>query len=934
MKRTTLSTAIAEWKRVVGASRVRVSPAELRESASATYEVNNRVTAIVRPRTRAQVQECVRIAARLRVPIYPISRGKNFGYGSGAPTQDQSVIFDLSSMKRLELDRELAAVTVEPGVTNAELASYLAKHAPELVASLPGGTSPHASPMGNALDGGVGSGAYNDRFSHVYSIEVVLGTGEILRTGLDRYEGGARLGHTEARVGPTLRELFLQSNFGVVTSITFGLFPMPDDLRVMVVPIPEGQLADFVEKLRPLARSNVFTSMLSFFNDTLTAMSLLGHRYPWALAQGRAPLPRDVLAQFRESFGDGFPSWAATIDLLSIDRAYGDAREAAIRRALPGFAITTTRHSRATRKKYWHPHGGTLSLAYWRKTFPAPRDVDDIDPHRDACGLVWCDFVMPTDPKLFDDVARHVRSIVRSHGFEFTIKAHTFWPRAIYFAVILLYDRTIRDADARAERCDRAIAAHLSPLGVLPNRRRVGTMDLLAPTVDDSSSVLARIRKTLDPSEVIAPGRYDAGTARRQRTLTKTPPPDIAVEAAETIHRSLIEKFEVRGEKLQRTETHPLRPYFTSRSTLDRARDSARALLPALTAGARALLSQAQWRNLLGIDEALARSLHAQLERGRAMGKLEGAFDTEDRYRVFGFSSSVGSVKDSVEAAHESAPAGWKSPLSIRELRTALRRSAGDTIGVVRTERDRELVSFIEEHARKHVPLSARGASLAVSRRGPRVDRLDALYAANWRGLLSNDDTGRFRAAILGGAIATNASSDLVLGTLALLALLTDPKARPPLKSELAEAVERHLPWTRVLRKTRTTYRGKSIDLPSFVHDHREDFVLRPLLQNDEPPLFGAFAQPADWSRAIRRALGRTPSHVVQERVTVHQEVFPLATNGLLEFEGCYVITELVVIDSKIAAGCIVRIGERPAVGARSARSHLVPALVRAGASA
>jgi 4-cresol dehydrogenase (hydroxylating) len=931
-KRMKLSLAIGEWKRVVGASGVSVSARRLKESASATYGVSNRVAAIVQPRNRAEVQQCVGIATRNHVPIYPISGGKNFGYGSGAPTQDGSVILDLSLMNRLHLDRDLAAVTVEPGVTNAALAKYIAKHAPELVASLPGGTSPKASPMGNALDGGVGSGAYNDRFAHVYSMEVVLGSGEVIRTGLDRFQGGAALGHTEARVGPSLRELFMQSNFGVVTSMTFGLFPMPEDLRLLVVHIDADRLATFLERMRPLLRAGVLTSMFSLHNDTFSAMSLLGDRYPWALAHGRAPLPKEILHRLRDALGDGFPAWRASIDLLSVDRSFGDARERAIRRALSGFDITTTHVSRATRQQYWLPEGTALSSVYWRKPEPPPEDVNDIDFRRDQCGLLWCDFVLPMDGSFFAKIVPRLELLVRSYGFEPTIEAHTFWPRAIFLIVVLHYDRAVPGADMRAEKCDRAMTAYLSPLGVMPSRRRVGSMDLLAPTTDDSAAVFARIRKTLDPSGVIAPGRYDAVTARQQRRLAKKPIRDKAFDAAEAIHLSLIAKWSESEKKIPSNGTRPLRPHFMAQAVYTKAQDAARALLPALTAGAQELVTRTEWRGLLEIDDELARALHKQLDPGPALGKLEGAFDSEGEYRVFGFSSSIGSVQQSVALAEKNSRAGWRSTISRSELRAMLRRTAGHTIGVVRSARSRELAGFIKEHARKHIELPNTAARISSSGRAG-YNRLDALYAVGWKDLLADRFGGKLRATILENHISTNAAADLVLSNLALLALLTDPNARPRLKPALADAVDRHLPWTRVLQQKRTTYRGKTIDLPSFVRDNPESFVLRPIFQTDEPALFGAFVTPGAWTQAIRRALRGRASLVVQERVHVQQEVFPLACDGLLEFEGCFVATELMIVGGDVAKGSIVRIGERPSVGARSARTYLVPALVEAASS-
>ena len=41
----------------------------------------------------------MRIANQFRLPIWPISRGKNLGYGGSAPHVSGSVVMDLSGMK-------------------------------------------------------------------------------------------------------------------------------------------------------------------------------------------------------------------------------------------------------------------------------------------------------------------------------------------------------------------------------------------------------------------------------------------------------------------------------------------------------------------------------------------------------------------------------------------------------------------------------------------------------------------------------------------------------------------------------------------------------------------------------------------------------------------------------------------------------------------
>ena len=117
MNEGALASALCDWEAALGSAHVLSDPAVLRGASTATFRTAPVVQAILRPGTREDVQQCVRIANRFRIPIYPISSGKNWGYGSRVPVQD-GVLIDLGRLNRiLDFDEELAYVTIEPGVT-------------------------------------------------------------------------------------------------------------------------------------------------------------------------------------------------------------------------------------------------------------------------------------------------------------------------------------------------------------------------------------------------------------------------------------------------------------------------------------------------------------------------------------------------------------------------------------------------------------------------------------------------------------------------------------------------------------------------------------------------------------------------------------------------------------------------------------------------
>ena len=61
-------SAVDDWTALLGSARVIRDPDALRQAATATFPTANAVVAILEPESREEVQECIRIANRRRVP--------------------------------------------------------------------------------------------------------------------------------------------------------------------------------------------------------------------------------------------------------------------------------------------------------------------------------------------------------------------------------------------------------------------------------------------------------------------------------------------------------------------------------------------------------------------------------------------------------------------------------------------------------------------------------------------------------------------------------------------------------------------------------------------------------------------------------------------------------------------------------------------------
>ena len=83
------------------------------------------------------MQAIVRIANEFRIPLWPISRGKNNGYGGAAPQVRGSVMLSFRNMNKvLEINEELGYAIVEPGVSWFDLHDAIEAGGHDLVASI------------------------------------------------------------------------------------------------------------------------------------------------------------------------------------------------------------------------------------------------------------------------------------------------------------------------------------------------------------------------------------------------------------------------------------------------------------------------------------------------------------------------------------------------------------------------------------------------------------------------------------------------------------------------------------------------------------------------------------------------------------------------------------------------------------------------------
>lgn len=184
-------------------------------------------TAVLRPGSTAEVAAILAVADAHGIPV--TARGSGTGLSGAATPVEGGIVVSFERMKAvLEIDTENHMAVVQPGLTLAELDEQLAAH--DLVYPVfPGEYSASLGGNVNTNAGGMRAVKYGVTRHHVIGLEVVLASGEIIRTG-----GKV----VKATAGYDLTQLILGSEgtLGLVTEATLKLYPRQHHAATVLVP--------------------------------------------------------------------------------------------------------------------------------------------------------------------------------------------------------------------------------------------------------------------------------------------------------------------------------------------------------------------------------------------------------------------------------------------------------------------------------------------------------------------------------------------------------------------------------------------------------------------------------------------------------------------------------------------------------------------------
>ncbi len=527
-----LKEAIDKWSEALGADKVITDTQALASYSVCTTPVRRTIPAAILPRSVDDVKTIILIAAHYSIPLYPISTGHNWGYGSANPAVDGCVVIDLSKMNRiLDFDAELGIVTLEPGVTQGQLRAYLDKSNLAFLVPVTG-AGPTCSLVGNTLERGYGITPYADHFGAMTSIQAVLPDGTLYRGALTEM-GGALVDKTfKWGIGPYLDGLFCQGAFGIVTQMTITLAPAHERTTAFFFSISNDcDLEKIVDAQRDVLMSlGSMTSSINLMNRQRVLSMLIP--YPGERSKKHSMSEEDVR---KLSYQNGVGAWSG-VGALYGDKEMVRAAISIIKKKLgrsgTRLVFMASHQTRVAKqilsflpgqrmRRLWtladrldatlqilegRPSEVALPLAYWKSGQPPIGSARN--PALDGCGLIWYAPLVPMKASAVRTFVQMVYRVCLQYDIDPLITFTSLSHRCFDSTVPILYDKTSPEAEDAAMTCFQALFVAGQEHGFLPYRLGVQTMDLITNQHSPSWRLGQMLKTAVDPSLIISPGRY------------------------------------------------------------------------------------------------------------------------------------------------------------------------------------------------------------------------------------------------------------------------------------------------------------------------------------------------------------------------------------------------------------------------------------------
>jgi len=506
------AVAIRAYRELLGEENVLIDPKTLTAISKimiAESESLHMPSAVIRPQNVKEVQGAVLVANKYKTPLWMVSTGKNFGYGSAAPVTRGQIVMDLKRMNRIvEVDAELAYAVVEPGVTYYDLNMYLEKNKIALIADMPA-PSAIVGPLGNSIDRGLGYMPYGDHFLFSCGAEVVMPNGELIRTGMGSMPNSKNWQVYKWGYGPYIDGIFSQGNYGILTKLGIWLMPglPPGTYKHFLFTFPrEDMAAEILCTLVPLKMSGVLAGGQMVGHALYDMGAYCGYDPQGRLInrstfyEGKGKLPWSAVEEMMKRFDLGAWNLWGTLygppDIIELNW------EIVTRTFRDRFGDAMKIFTDENRK-------GDIGYDYRTKLMRGVMTLQEFGLYnwRGGGGGMWLFTSAAARPDQLTKQIQIVKQILDKYRLDYTAEFGLGW-RDLHHGMDLLFDRTDPEETQRAYDCYEELVRVLAANTFGVYRTNTAFMKQVAATYGpEQNAVWYKLKKGLDPNNIIAPGK-------------------------------------------------------------------------------------------------------------------------------------------------------------------------------------------------------------------------------------------------------------------------------------------------------------------------------------------------------------------------------------------------------------------------------------------
>jgi glycolate oxidase len=455
-----LTPAILDRLRaIVGAEHVLTTDGDVEPfSRDATPLFRARPDAVVLPATTAEVSDILRVATETGTPVVPRGGGSNLAAATVA--ERGGIVLVLTRMTQVvEVSGDELLAVVQAGVTTSTLAD--AASARGLLYPPDPGSRTVSTVGGNVATcaGGLRGLKYGVTRNYVLGLEVVLPTGEVIRTGGRLWKDVAGYDLTRLLTGS-------EGTLGVITEVTVGLLPMPETSRTGIAYF--DSLADAGRAVTAIIAGGTLPATLEF-------------------------LDRACIGAVEDFAHLGLDRDAGALLLFGDDGSPRDVVE-----SLDRMALASTANGARSIELATDVAGSEDLLAARRCSLPALSRLAPVTMLEDVT------VPRPQIARMVDDI----EEIARRHDVVCATFGHAGDGN---LHPTIVFDADDLDARRRAEAAfDEVFGRAIALGGTITGEHGVGAAKLpwLAQRLgDDQLALLRRVKAAFDPAGILNPGK-------------------------------------------------------------------------------------------------------------------------------------------------------------------------------------------------------------------------------------------------------------------------------------------------------------------------------------------------------------------------------------------------------------------------------------------